>query len=285
MPDLDVRQAVEPVTRRLRSWMDRLPPGPARVVARLLDRQVLLAGSSLAFYALVSALPLTLLSLTLADDLFGPEAVRQVSQQLTASEARGAGRMLMDVSSAAQSPSWVIYAFVLWPATAYGGGLRRAFMEANGDRETLPGLKGRAIGLLLVLVLPVVLIGGIPLTFVLTRLAGDGLAGTLVGVALAVVGGAVTGTLLNTLLYHAFTSEDLGWRRTVPTAALVATLTALMSLGFVVYLRFADLEQRYGSEVLATVLLLGVWMLAVNVLLLAGYHAIVEYERADEDAG
>ncbi len=283
MPDVDVREAVRPVTRRLTSWLDRLPPGPSRVVTRLLDRQVLLAGSSLAFYGLVSALPLLLISLTFAERLFGPDTVRQLSQQAISQQARGAGRILMDVGGAVTSPGWWIYVLAIWPATAYGGGLRRAFMEAHGDEESLPGLKGRAIGLLLVLVLPVVVLGGIPLTFVLVHMAGQGALGTIGGLAVGVVGGAIAGTALNSILYHAFTSEDLGWRRTLPTAAVVATATSLMSLGFVAYIRFADLEHRYGSAMLAMVLVFGVWLLAVNVLLLSGYHAIVEFEHSDDD--
>ena len=285
MPDVDVREAVRPAKRRLQAWMDRLPPGPSRVVARLLDRQVLLAGSSLAFYGLVSALPLLLISLSITERLLGPDTVRQLGDQAMSQQARGAGRILMDVGSAAASPGWWIYVLAIWPATAYGGGLRRAFMEAHGDEEALPGLKGRAIGLLLVLVLPVVVLGGIPLTFVLAHLAGQGVLGTIGGLVVAVIGGAVAGTALNSVLYHAFTSEDLGWRRTLPTAGVVATLTSLMSLGFVAYVRFADLEVRYGSAMLAMVLVFGAWLLAVNVLLLSGYHAIVELEHPDDGDG
>lgn len=264
--------------------MDRLPPGPARVVARLLDRRTVLVGSSLAFYGLVSALPLLLISLTAAERLLGPESIRRLSQQATETDARGVGQILLDVAGGTGGPGWWVYLLVLWPATAYGGGLRRAFMEARGDEEALPGLKGRAIGLLLVLILPLVVLGGIPLAFVLTRLWEGGLAGTLAGLGVGLLGGVVVGTLLNAVLYHAFTSEDLGWARTLPTAAVVATATSLTSVGFVEYVRLASLEQRYGSATLAMVLLFGVWLFAVNVLLLAGYHAIIEYQQADDQA-
>ena len=287
MADTQVQQVVHPVVSRLRTWLDRLPPTPTRVVRRLLDREVLLAGSSLAFYGLVSALPLALISLTVAEGVVGRDTVQRISQQASATQAGGIGQILSDLTNASVSPGWGVFLLALWPATAYGAGLRRAFIEANGDREALPGLKGRLIGLLLVLLLPVVLMAGFPLTFVLSRLGGEGLGGTLVGVALALVGGALVGTIVNTVLYHAFTNEGLGWRSTVATAAGVASVTSLMSLGFVLYLRLGELGQRYGSAVLGAVLVLAVWLLAVNVLLLAGYHAIIEVdqssgEQADE---
>ena len=261
--------------------MDGLPPGPARVLGRLLDRRVVLVASSLAFYGLISALPLLLVSLTAAEWVLGPDAVRRLAQQATRTDARGVAQILLDVGGGTGGPAWWAYLFVLWPATAYGGGLRRAFMEAHGDEETLPALKGRAIGLLLVLILPLVVLGGIPVAFVLTRLWEGGLVGTFAGLGVGLLGGVVAGTLLNAVLYQAFTSEDLGWARTLPTAAVVATATSLMSVGFVEYVRLATLEQRYGSATLAMVLLFGVWLFAVNVLLLAGYHAILEYQRAD----
>lgn len=280
----DPAGALRPARRRVQAWLDRLPPTPTRVVRRLRDRQVLLAGSSLAFYGLISALPLLLISLAVAQRLLGPDTVRQLGETASATQARGAGRILTDLTGAASAPGWWIYVLALWPATAYGGGLRRAFVEANRDQEALPGLKGRGIGLLLVLVLPVLLVAGIPLTFSLTHMGG-GLLPTLGGLALGLGGGVVAGTLLNTLLYRVFTSEHFGWRVTVGTAVVVATLTSLLSLGFVAYVRLATLEQRYGSGVLAMVMLFGVWLLAANVLLLAGYHALVELEETDGRAG
>lgn len=280
MTGVGAANAERAVLRRLRPWLDRLPSTLTRVVRRILSRQVLLAASSLAFYGLISALPLLLISLELVDRVMGPDTVRQLAERLSGSDVRDAGQLLLDLSGGASS-GWWIYVLALWPATAYGGGLRRALMEARGDTEALPGLKGRAIGLLLVLVLPAVVMLGIPLTFTLIRVGGQGLWGGAASIGLALGGGIVAGSLLNTLLYQGFSSEALDWRSTVGTAALVAAVTSVTSLGFVAYVRTTALEQRYGSGVLALLMLFGVWLLVVNVLLLAGYHAIVELEERD----
>lgn len=278
-----VADAARRVERRLRGWASRLPGPAQQLVGRLADRAVLLPASSLAFYGLVSTLPLALISLSVVDNLFGADALSNLGQGASRSDVEGAGDIVWGVSSAARSPGWWVYLVTLWPATAYGGGLRRAFLEArDGEHESLPGLKGRAIGLLLVLVLPLVVLGGVPLAFALSRLGSDGAGGAALGIALALVGGTVVGTVLNTLLYKVFTVDDLGWRTTIPVAALVGVLTSAMSLGFVVWVRVANLDQRYGSGALALFMLFGVWLLVVNVLLLAGYHAILEVDGADE---
>lgn len=276
MPDLDVHERTASARRWADAWMDRLPPLAQRVVRRLLSRTVLLPASSLAFYGLISALPLLLLSLSAAERVFGPDVVGRLSTQATIMDARGVGQMITDVGGSAAAPSWVVILFALWPATAYGGGLRRAFVEARGDDEALSGLKGRGIGLLLVLVLPLVVVGGVPLTFLLAQLGGDGVPGILAGVALALVVGTLGATALNTLLYHVFTRGEHPLTTTIGVAASVAFLSSAFSLGFVAYVRVATLEERYGSGVLAMVMLFGVWLLVTNVLLLAGYHAILE---------
>src|SRR5690606_1253683 len=180
--------------------------------------------------------------LSAAERVFGPELFGRLSTQATIMGARSVGEMITDVGSSAASPGWLVILFALWPATAYGGGLRRAFMEARGEEETLSGLKGRVIGLLLVLVLPLIVVGGVPVTFMVAQLGGDGTAGLLAGVGLALLVGTLGATLLNTLLYQAFTSGDHPLRTTVAVAATVAFLSSTVSLGFVAYVRVATLE-------------------------------------------
>ena len=261
-------------------WFARLPAPYRGLVQRLVDRDVLLAASSLAFYGVISSLPLMVISLAVARGVLGDTTIGQLAQTASSTGAQGMGRLASDLVEAARSFHWAVVVVFLWPATAYGGGLRRALREIQGADEPLPGLKGRAIGLLLVLVLPAIVLAGIPLSFTLTRLGGDGALQSVLGLLLALGGGTLAGTVVVTILYQAFTTtRSLPWRTTVPIAAVVAALSSLLSLGFLAYLRVADLEQRYGNGVLALLLLFGVWMLATNVLLLAGYHGIAELDE------
>lgn len=258
-----VRDAVEALG-------SRLPPRLAEFAQRLADREVLLAGSSLAFYGLVSAVPLLLMAFAATDAIFGPESLQRLR---AGAPSRGMNLFIGQLTHVSTSVSLVTVLFSLWPATAYGGGLRRALREMSGEEEDLSGIRGRGRGLLMVLALPVVVVGGIPVTYGLTGLTGDGLLATALGWLLALVGGTVVGTAVLAALYQLFAPTRLDWRSAVAGAALAAAVTALLSLVFVVYLRFGATLDRFGGPVIGMVVLLGVWMFASNVVLLAGYTA------------
>jgi hypothetical protein len=59
---------------------------------------------------------------------------------------------------------------------------------------------------------------------------------------------------------------------------VTALVTALFSLGFVIYLEVGDVEARFGGGTIAVVVLLGVWLFVANVLLLGGYETVLELE-------
>lgn len=248
----------------------RLPPRARRFTERLADREVLLAASSLAFYGLVSIMPLLLLAFAAAGEVFGPESLERFR---AGAPSRGANLFIGQLTRVSSSVTVVTVVFSLWPATAYGGGLRRAFREMSGEDEELSGLRGRGRGLLMVLVLPVIAIAGIPVTYLLTGLTGDGALATGLGWLLAVAGGAAVGAGLLTGVYRVFAPVRLELRPTMAGAGLAAAAIAVLSLGFVVYLRYAATMDRFGGPVIGMVILLGVWMFASNIVLLAGYTA------------
>lgn len=139
------------------------------------------------------------------------------------------------------------------------------------------------IGLGMVLMLPVVVLGGIPLMFLLSTLVGDGVVETVLGWTLALVVGTFVATALTTALYHAFSPESLGLRESLTGAAVTAVVTTVFSLGFVVYLKLGNTEERFGGGVIAVVVLLDLWLFVANVLLLAGYEAVLQLEDEPEE--
>lgn len=266
--------------RRLREQLvhlrDALPDPLGRFVERLGDRDVLLAGSSLAFYGLVSLLPLLVMAFALVSAVAGQATLTEFTRRTAQSGSTGMASVLGQLTSNAPSLSWVTVLAALWPATAYGGGLRRALMHASPGDEQLAGLRGRMLGLSLVLVLPVLILAGVPLMFVVMQVADDGLVGVLVGLAVAFVAAVLVGSVLTTLIYHTFSPARIGLRESVGAAALVSGITTAFSLGFVLYLQLGQVEQRFGGGTVAAVVLMGVWLFVANVLLLAGYHAVLE---------
>lgn len=273
--------------RRATAALDRLPPRPRGLVRRLANRDLLTEASSLAFYGLVSALPIIMLTLAGASAVAGDQAVQRFVQQASASGPDGSSQFLEQLARNGGSFTLATVLFTLWPATAYGGGLRRALAAASGQQEDAPRLRGRLRAVGLVLLLPLLMLAGLPLMLVLTSLSGDGPLATVVGWLIALVAATVVGTAITAGLYRAFSPEDIGWRSTLAGAALTATATGLFSAAFVLYLRVADTEERFGGGTIAIVVMLGLWLFVSNALLLAGYHAgrQLDGDLGDDTAG
>lgn len=278
--------AARPPRERLRPYVEavdrRLPRRIGGILHRLADRDLLLKASSLAFYGVVSALPLLMLSFAAVEAVAGDDTLQSFAERAASSGPEGTGAFLEPLVSGGGSLTVATVLFTLWPATAYGGGLRRAFTHSADLDEAAAGTRGRLLGVGLMLVLPVLVLAGIPMMFVLSNLAGDGTWGLVLGWSAALVAGGLFGTALTALLYQAFTPASLGWRDAVTGAAVAAVTTAVFSLLFVVYLDVADIEKRFGGGATAVVVLIGLWLFVANILLLAGHQAVLEL---DENGG
>jgi membrane protein len=259
----------------------RLPPGVNRIAERIAGRDLLLEASSLGFYGLVSALPLLTIAFSVVGLIAGEDSLRQLAQQAEENGPAGTGEILQGLLDNSDGLSWAALVFTLWPATAYGGGLRRALTRASD--ESASALRGRATAIGLVFTLPVLSLAGLPLAAVLTSLGDDGLAGTLLGWGVALVAGVTLLTLILWALYHVFTPDDLDWKDTIRGAALTAAVTTLFSVGFVAYLRLGNVEDRFGGATIGLVVMLGVYLFVANALLLAGFEASAQLD--EETAG
>ncbi|MEX1179155.1 MAG: YihY/virulence factor BrkB family protein [Nitriliruptor sp.] len=271
----------ERVRERWRAVARRLPPGINRIAERIAGRDLLLEASSLAFYGLVSSLPLLTITFSIVGAVAGEESLRQFAQQAEENGPAGTGQILQSLLENSGGLSVAAIVFTIWPATAYGGGLRRALTRATAEDESAPALRGRATAIGLVLALPVLSLAGLPLAAFLTTLGDDGLAGTLLGWGLALVAGMATLTLVLSALYHAFTPDDLDVKDTIRGAALTAAVTTVFSVGFIAYLRLGNVEERFGGATIGLIVMLGVYLFVANALLLAGFEASTELDNGD----
>lgn len=275
------RSAAARALDRARAVEQRLPSRVSSLLRRLADRDLVLQGSSMAFYGLVAALP-TLMLMFFAVETFGGEGTLEAFAERAAEDGpAGSAEFLEQLVSSGGSLTVTTVLFTLWPATIYGSGLRRALVSTSEQQERLPGVRGRLLGLSTALVLPVLLLAGVPLVFVLSMLAGDGAWATALGWTLAMATAVAVGTGVITVIYRVFSPLTLRWWNALQGAALTATLSTLFSVAFVAYLSIADLEERFGGGEIAIVVLIGLWLFVANVLLLAGYHAVVELEDTD----
>lgn len=257
----------------------RLPDRIGRMVGRIADREILLTASSLAFYGLVSALPLLMLAFAAVDAIAGDQALEAFADQAAETGPEGTGAFLEPLLATGGSLTLATLLFTLWPATAYGGGLRVALMRWSSRDESASALRGRIGGLGLVLVLPALIMAGLPLMFTIGTLTGGGPAGAALGWGLALLVGAGLGTGVTTLLYKAFSPRELRLRDAAAGAALTAVTTAAFSLLFVIYLSLGNTEERFGGGSTAVVVLIGLWLFVANILLLSGYQAVIALDR------
>jgi membrane protein len=275
-----VKERILSVARTVDGW---LPARLSALVRRLADSEILLSASSLAFYGLVSALPLLVLTFAFVDAVAGDDAIQRFADQVTESGIEGVGQFLDQVADGGGSLTFATALFTIWPATAFGGGLRRALTRHSDRTEAASGVRGRLLALGMVLVLPVLVLAGIPLMFFLTTLSGDGVLATVFGWSVALLAGAVVATVVITAIYKAFTPGSLRLRQALVGALLTAVLTGVFSMLFVLYLQLADTEDRFGGGTIALVVLIGIWLFVANILLLGGFETVLELEGVLED--
>ncbi len=272
---LSPRARVAVLRQRLRrGW--RSLPGPVRhFVGWLRSPEFVTTSSSLAFYALISLPPMVLLGFwiagwfiddsTLAD--LGTAVDSQSPDRLPVADVL---RALIEVAGRT-GPIAAIAA--VWPATTYGAALARAFTTvAPQAQHRIRGWRGRLLALGLIATLPLAVFCGLAAVYLVPRVVGQGMLFT---VALGVGSLLVLGTLIG-VLYALFRLRDTSIGDVAFGAAVATGLVGLTTAGYLVYLQFADFTQRYGATGLATVVLLGLWLLLGNAALLVGYRLMLK---------
>lgn len=268
-----------------RSWADRIVerlPGPVRgLVDEIRGDDVLLFAAGLGFYALVSVVPMVIVVLWVASLLLGDQRIRQFATEAgrLAPKKLGADQAIERVASLGNTIG--IWAVVtgLWPATAYGSGLKRAFDRLmHGKDETAKGLRGR--GLTLLVLLPLFTVGSLGGALAGSSLLGSGAGGRIGGAVIALGGAFVAAFAALVLIYRIFPPKRLPWPASIRGATLAAAGIGALSVGFVLYMASAaDFEQHYATSGLAMVVLFAVWLFCSNVALLVGYKYALRKAR------
>lgn len=254
---------------------DRLPPTASALVRSAREKEIMLFAGGLAFYGLVSIVPSMILAVWITDAFIDAEGFRRLGQQIEEMTPLGSGASAAIARFESISTGVGVGALIsaLWPSTAYGSGLVRAF-----DRITeLPerdhqGVRGRLKALLFLVLLPLFLVGALGTSYLTSALIGDGGAGTVAGYAVALLAGFVAAFVVVALVYRVFGPGHLPPRALATGAAAAAFGVAVMSVAFVAYLgRGADFEQQVAGSGLAAAVLLALWLYLANTILLLGF--------------
>jgi membrane protein len=235
---------------------------------------IFLYSAALAFYGLISVAPLVVVALWVIALLVGDAQVQHVADDLArlAPPALGIDGALERVADLGSTLGVLAVVAALWPATAYGSALVRVLDRVGGDREAT-GLRGRGAALLIVCLVPVLVLGSLVAGYVGAAALGDTGVEVAVGLAFALVLSFTATVATVAVIYKVFPRSPPDWRATLRGALVAAASVSSLSVAYVAYLRLgANFEQRYASDALAAVVLLGVWLFAANTALLLGYR-------------
>jgi uncharacterized BrkB/YihY/UPF0761 family membrane protein len=268
-------RATDEISSRIDDAQDRLPPTLGALVDEVRHSEILLFAGGLAFYGLISIAPFLVISFWIAGGLVGESGLRTLGDNLD-EMAPGGARISPAVDSMASVGTGIgIGALLaaLWPATAYGAGLVRAFDRISHlDKRSAQGLRGRVKALLFVVLLPAFVVGALGGSYVASNIVDNGGVQIVIGWGLALLAGFGAGLVVLSIIYAVFGPGQLPAAAVVKGAVAASGAIALMSLGYVVYLgQGADFEERVAGSGLATVVLLALWLYLANTILLIGY--------------
>jgi uncharacterized BrkB/YihY/UPF0761 family membrane protein len=204
----------------------------------------------------------------------GTGEVHDVADHLSrlAPPALGVDRALQRVAHLSTTLGLAAVVGALWPATAYGAGLVRVLDRIAGDRDG-GGLRGRGAALVLVCLVPVLVLGSLVAGYAGAAALGDSAPEVAVGLCAGLVMSFAATVAAVAIIYKVFPRTPPGWPDTLRGAFLAAGSIAVLSIAYVAYLRLgANFEQRYASDALASVVLLGLWLYAANIALLVGFR-------------
>ena len=248
------------------------------MVERAREDDISLFAAGLGFYALVSAAPLIILILWIVGLVLGESRLRQLAQELAriAPKNLGVDRWVQRVANLGTRLGVVAAITALWPATAYGSGLRRAFDRLTARKEEQgEGLRGR--GLLLLVLMPVFVLGTLAASFGGTLALGHSTFDKVVGFGVALATGFVAAGLALILIYRIFPPIRLNWGSIARASATAAAGISVISALLVLYLNVgANFQKHYATSGLAALILVAVWLFLSNVLLLVGYKIAQE---------
>ncbi len=266
--------------RAIDRLVERLPPPVDEVVRRLRGEDVFMLAAGLAFYALVSVAPFAILVLWVLSLLTGDARVQEVADRLArlAPQRLNLDEAFRRVAQLGAGLGLGALVALLWPATAYGAGIMRAFERLSPTRDHhAKGLRGRALALALLGVMPALALAGLVASYLGTTIVGEGTLARLAGWVIALVLGFAGSWVTVAAIYLIFGPRRIGWPALARGATVAAGSIAVLSLSYVVFLNSGtDFERRYATSGLAAIVLLAVWLFLANALMLVGYQVAQE---------
>jgi membrane protein len=266
-----------------------------RSAARLRDRigrsfprsDLALWAAGLTLFGVLGIVPAALGSIRLAAVLIGADAVSSGMDAVVAGlpGEHGVPDALRTLTATALGMAWWQVLTVLFLASMYGEGLRRAFRQlAPVGTERLTGWRGR-LGLVPVLLVAPLLLLALLLAapWVAPLYAGGG-SGLVLGVVLAFyVVGAVVSVALLAVYRFVPASGPVGGRALLTASFGTGAFVSGFLQGFLLFLAIpVDWSAPFGGlPVFGAVTVLTLWLYLLHLVLLAGYRVLLVLDRRD----
>lgn len=260
----------------------RLVPPTPRAVLRGLGRSfpgrdLALWAAGATFFGLIGIVPLVMVSLWLAALLVGAGGVVAGVEAVIGGLPGGHGtpQALRTLTSTALDLSGVQAVVLLFPASLYGEGLRRALLQlAPGEADASTGWRGRAGLGAVVTVAPVLVLALLAAAPVIGPLYAAGGGRLLLGVVLGFHVVWVVVSVALVLVHRVVAAGRIGRRALLVGAFASGSVLAGFLQGFVLFLAIpVEWSSPFGGlPVVGAVAALALWLYLLHVLVLLGYR-------------
>lgn len=231
------------------------------------------------YFGAIGLVPLAMVSLWGVGALVGPAAVTSAMDAAIAGLPGGHGtpEALRTLTSVALSMSWWQTLVVLFPASLYGEGLRRAFVQMSATSDRLTGWRGRAGLLGVAAVAPflvLVVLAAAPYVGPLYAAGGWSLVWCVV-VAFHVVWVTLSSALL--AVFALVGPGRLDRRALLAGSFGTGSVLAGFLQGFILFLAIPiEWSAPFaGMPIIGAVTALVLWLYLLHILVLCGFRATV----------
>lgn len=236
------------------------------------------------YFGVIGVVPLALVSLWAVGRLVGQDTVVTAMNAAIGGlpDGHGTPEALRTLTSVALSMSWTQALVVLFPASLYGEGLRRAFVQMTAAKDKLTGWRGRAGLLGVAAVAPFLVLAVLASASYVGPLytaGGWSLAWGIV-VAFHVVWIAVSTALLG--VFGLIGPGKLQLRALVAGAFGTGAILAGFLQGFLLFLAIPiPWSAPFGGlPIVGAVTALALWLFVLHILVLCGFRITVVLDEA-----
>lgn len=231
------------------------------------------------YFGIVGLVPLALASLWAVGRIVGGEALTSAMDAAIVGLPGGHGtpQALRTLTSTALDMSWIQALVVLFPASLYGEGLRRAFLQLSEVRDRLTGWRGRAGLLGVAAVAPFLVLAVLAVAPTVGPLYAGGGWSLVLGIVIAFHVVFATVSVALVALFRFVAPGRLGWRALLIGGFASGSVLAGFLQGFVLFLAIPiEWSAPFGGlPIVGAVTALALWLYLLHLLVLAGYRATV----------